>query len=214
VEDPQRCRGRPRAPTGRANLDQFLTDQARAILACDFFHVDTVWLKRIYVLFVMEIATRRVHVLGATANPAGAWVAQQARNLVMDLDDRMGGFTFLIRDRDAKFSGSFDAVFTIEGVRIVRTPPTAPRANAYAERWIRSARGECLDHILVHGERHLLAVLGEYVTHYNRHRPHQARQQLPPDAQTAPPPIADFVPARVRRRTILNGLISEYRQAA
>ena len=141
-------------------------------------------------------------------------MTQQARNLVVDLHDRMGGFRFLIRDRDAKFSGSFDAVFTAEGMRIVLTPPRSPRANAHADRWIRSARRECLDHILVHGERHLLAVLGDYASHYNRHRPHQARRQLPPDAETMPPPITDLVHARIRRRTILSGLISEYHQAA
>ena len=193
---------------------QFLTDQAKAILACDFLHVDTIRLKRIYVLFVMEVATRRVHLLGATPNPTGEWVAQQARNLVMGLGDRAAQFKFLIRDRDAKFAGSFDAVFTAEGVRIVRTPAQAPRANAFAERWIRSARRECLDHILIHGERHLLTTLGEYVVHYNGHRPHQARRQLPPDADKAPPPLTDLARERVRRRTILNGLIHEYSQAA
>jgi transposase InsO family protein len=204
-------------PASRRNgptWSQFLTDQAKAILACDFFHVDTIGLKRVYVLFVMEIATRRVHVLGATPNPTGEWVTQQARNLVMDLGDRAAQFTFLIRDRDTKFTGSFDEVFTTQGVRIVRTPARAPRANAFAERWIRSARRECLDHTLIHGQRHLLTTLGDYVTHYNRHRPHQARRQLPPDADTAPPPITDLAAARVRRRTILNGLIGEYTQAA
>jgi transposase InsO family protein len=193
---------------------QFLTAQAKAILACDFLHVDTIGLKRFYVLFIMEIATRRVHLLGATLHPTGEWVAQQARNLMMDLGERAGQFTFLIRDRDTKFTRSFDTVFTAQGVRIIRTPARAPRANAFAERWIRSARRECLDHVLIHGERHLRTTLGEYVIHYNDHRPHQGRQQLPPAADTPPPPITDLAATRIRRRTILNGLIGEYSQAA
>lgn len=193
---------------------QFLTVQAKGILACDFLHVDTVGLTRIYVLFVMEVATRRVHVLGATTNPTGQWVAQQARNLMLDLGERAARFRFLIRDRDAKYTGMFDAVFHTEGIEILLTPPQAPRANAFAERWVRTIRRECLDRILIYNTRHLLVVLGEYLAHYNEHRPHQGRGQRAPDHDTLPPPVADLNAVRVRRRKVVCGLINEYEQAA
>jgi transposase InsO family protein len=141
-------------------------------------------------------------------------VAQQARNLMMDLGHRASAFRFLIRDRDAKYTAVFDQVFTAEGIEIVRAPPRAPRANAYAERWVRTVRRECLDRILIYNPRHLLATLDEYVRHYNEHRPHQGREQRPPAQDIPPAPVTDLGAVRIRRRRVLSGLINEYSQAA
>jgi putative transposase len=163
-------------------------------------------------LFVVEHATRRVHLLGITANPTGAWVAQQARNLLMDLGDRAAQFRFLIRDRDSTFSDVFDAVFASEAIRLLRTPVLAPRANAIAERWISTLRRELLDRMLILNQRQLGTVLAKYAAHLNAHRPHRTLNQAAP-LQPLPPPASPSQ-LRVRRRDRLGGLIHEYSQAA
>jgi putative transposase len=198
----------------RASLTwrQFVSAQAKAILACDFFHVDTVLHKRLYVLFVIELGNRQVHILGVTATPTGVWVSQQARNLLMDLDERTGQFKFLIRDRDAKFTDTFDGVFAFEGIRILLIPVRAPCANAFAERWVGTVRRELLDRMLILGRRHLESALSDYVTHYNGHRPHRSLGQAPPLGTIPPPAPAAHV--RVLRRDRLGGLIHEYAQVA
>jgi putative transposase len=164
------------------------------------------------VLFVIEVASRQVHVLGVTPHPVGGWVAQQARNLLMELADGVGRFRFLVRDRDAKFTAAFDAVFAAEAIEVLMTPVRAPRANAYAERWVGTVRREVLDRMLTLGCRQLRAVLAEYVDHYNLHRPHRALGQAPPLGPTELPIVRS--PGGVARRDRLGGLIHEYAQAA
>src|SRR5512133_209484 len=190
---------------------QFLTAQAQAVLAVDFAHVDTTFLRRLYVLVVIEHGRRRVHLAGITAHPTGAWATQQARNLLMDLGDRAEQFRFLIRDRDSKFIPAFDAVFPGADISIIRTPARAPRANAIAERFIGTLRRECLDHMLITGPRHLTQVLQEYIEHYDTHRPHRSLHQQPPTGATPPPSTAALRPLR---RDRLGGLVHEYLQDA
>jgi transposase len=202
-----------------ASWREFLRRQAASIIECDFLTVDTVFLKRFYILFFIELASRRVHVAGITTNPGGAWVTQQARNLVMRLDDEHVPARFLIRDRDSKFTASFDEVFRSEGIRVIKAPVRAPRARAHAERWVESARRECLDRLLILGRPHLERVVHVYARHYNGHRPHRSLDQRPPLAK--PPPINEPAPSnellqldQVRRRDRLGGLLHEYDLAA
>ena len=193
---------------------QFLTAQARGILAVDFVHVDTVLLRRIYALIVIEHGTRRVHLAGITANPDGAWTTQAARNVLMDLGQRATSIKFLIRDRAGQFTGSFDAVFQAEGIRILASPPQAPRANAICERIIGTLRRELLDRLLIVNEHHLRRVLTEYLRHYNTARPHRALGQLAPAQADARPPEINLAGHRIRRKQVLGGLTHEYQIAA
>jgi putative transposase len=173
--------------------------------------VDTVLFRRLFVLFFIEVDTRKIHLAGVTSRPTGPWVTQQARNLFLRCGEVLSGRRVLIRDRDAKFTGSFDEIFRSEGLRIIRTPVRAPRANAFAERWVGTLRRECLDWILVLGRRHLERVLREYLEHYNTHRPHRGLWLRAPEAEATVVPSAPHQP---RRRDRLGGLIHEYSRAA
>jgi putative transposase len=204
--------GVPPAPR-RAHLSwsAFLRAHAGAVLECDFLTVETVRLQTLHVLFFLELHTRRVLVAGCTPHPTGAWVTQQARNVVWSLDEVRARRTVLIRDRDAKFPRAFDAVFQSDGVRVVRAPYRTPRAKAHAERWVRTLRRDCLDWLLIVGQRHLERVLREYVDHYNVARPHRALGLRAP----APPSSAGPLAGEIVRRDRLGGVIHEYvRRAA
>jgi transposase InsO family protein len=201
----------PAPQRGDLTWAQFLKAQASGILACDFFSVETITLARLYCFAVVEHATRRVHVLGVTANPTTGWVAQQARNLMLNLGDRAEDFQFLIRDRDSKFTALFDEVFKAEGIGVVLTAPQAPRMNAIMERWVGSVRRELLDRILIINPCHLRKVLAEYETHFNTHRPHRALNQASPLRALPDPADADI---EVIRRNRLGGLLHEYAQVA
>jgi transposase InsO family protein len=191
---------------------QFLRAQASTMLACDFFHVDcAVTLQRIYVLFVLEVGSRSVHLLGVTTNPDGRWTTQQVRNLVMDLGDRITQFRFLVRDRAGQFTASFDAALADVGIEVIRIPPRCPRANCFAERFVRTVRAELTDRMLIFNQWHLRVVLTEYVRHYNGCRPHRARDLRPPRPTH---PIADLSHERIKRQPVLGGLINEYERAA
>jgi putative transposase len=204
----------PPAPQRNTDMTwrQFLHAQASTMLATDFFHVDcAVTLQRLYCLFVIEVGSRYVHILGVTANPDGPWTAQQIRNLLMDLGDRAAGFRFLIRDRAGQFNAAFDAILADAGIEAVKIPPRSPRANAYAERFVLTARTELTDRILVFGERHLRTTLAQYEVHYNGRRPHRSRHLRPPRPDH---PVAGLSRKRIQRRPVLGGLINEYERAA
>jgi putative transposase len=173
-------------------------------------------LKRLYALVFIEHGTRRLHLAGVTAHPTAQWATQQARNLAMTLGCRMDSVRFLLRDRDSKYTRSFDAVFQAEDVEILLSPPRAPRANAICERAVGTLRREILDRVLIYNEAHAVAVLTEYIRHYNGHRPHQSRQQLPPDSDE-PPALTTVTVLQahgIRRRPVLGGLMNEYQHAA
>ena len=204
----------PPAPQRRSDTTwrQFLRAQASTMLATDFFHVDcALTLQRLYCLFVIEVSSRYVHILGITSNPDGPWTTQQIRNLLMDLGDRAAGFRFLVRDRAGQFTEAFDAVLSGAGIEVVKIPPRSPRANAYAERFVLTARTEVTDQMLIFGQRHLRTILAQYAAHYNRRRPHRSRQLRPPRPDQ---PVADLTKERIQRRPVLGGLINEYERAA
>jgi putative transposase len=206
--------GIPPAPTRHTDTTwrQFLRTQASTTLAVDFFHVDcAVTLQRLYVLFVLEVKSRYVHILGVTAHPDGPWTTQAARNLILDLGDRVAEFRFLVRDRTGQFTASFDALLTDTDITVVKIPPRCPQANCFAERFVLTARTALTDRMLIFGQRHLRTVLAEFVRHYNGRRPHRACRLRPPRPNY---PIVNLDHERIKRQPILGGLINEYVPAA
>ncbi|MGW0630585.1 integrase core domain-containing protein [Streptomyces sp. NPDC002758] len=204
VPAPRRSRD---APTWR----EFVRAQASGLLAADFFHVDTAGLTRLYAFFVMEVGTRTEHILGVTTHPTAVWATQLARNLMADLDQRTSGFRYLLRDRDSRYTQAFDAVFTADGIEILKSAPQTPLMNAHAERFIRTARAECTDRLLIYNEQHLRHVLAEYARHYNSGLPHQALHLRAPADD---PDVIPFPAQRIHRHDVLGGLIHEYRNTA
>src|SRR5262249_7946203 len=193
---------------------EFLRAQAKSVLAVDFFTVDTLWLQRLYVLFFIEVASRRVHLAGCTAHPNAEWVTQQARQVAWTLAESAEPVRFLIRDHDRKFTTSFDAVFESQGTRIIRTPIQVPEANGIAERFVRTARAECLDWLLILNERHLALALTVFCDHYNGWRPHRSLDLTPPNGRTPAAPWTWPQPITLKRRDRLGGLLHEYARAA
>ncbi|WP_083751481.1 integrase core domain-containing protein [Saccharothrix sp. ALI-22-I] len=193
---------------------EFLTAQAESIIAADFLHLDTVLGRRLYALVFLEYGTRRLHTTGATAHPTQAWTTQQARNLAADLGTRTEPLRFLLRDHDGKYGRTFDTVFQADDLHVIKSAPQAPRANSHRERVIGTLRHEPLDHVLILGETHARQVLKTYEDHYHRHRPHQARDQLPPEDRQHPAAVHDLDTRRLLRTRILGGLVNEYRHAS
>jgi transposase InsO family protein len=205
--DPAPRRG---SPTWR----EFLTSQAEGVIAVDIFHLDTVLGRRLYALAFLEHGTRRLHIAGVTACPTQEWAVQQARNVTADLGTRLESLRFLLRDRDGKYGQSFDAVFEAEEIQILKSAPRVPRMNAHCERAIGTIRREALAHVLIMNETHAGQVLPAYQRHYNEHRPHRARNQLPPSADQQPTTVHDSEGRGLLRTRVLGGVINEYRYTA
>jgi hypothetical protein len=201
-----KCYGIPPLPQRRPSLSwrQLMTHYKQQLIACDFFTVETLFLQTLYVFFFLELGTRRVHFAGCTAHPTSAWVTQQARQFFWAMDEHKPPLRFLIHDRDTKFCSSFDAVFASEHIKIIRTPVRAPNANAYAERWVRSVREECLDKLLILNEAHLRRVMRDYIDYYNNARPHQGIGQ-----QTPVPQPERKQAGAIHYRSVL-GIINDY----
>ncbi|MFE7713078.1 integrase core domain-containing protein [Streptomyces sp. NPDC057486] len=193
---------------------EFLTTQAEGIIAADFFHVDTITGRRLYAPAFLEHGTRRLHITGITAHPTAQWATQQARNLTADLGARLESLRFVLRDRDSKYTDSFDAAFEAEDMDLLLSAPQAPRMNAHCERVIGTIRREVLDHILIVNEAHAHQVLAKYQEHYNTHRPHRSRDQRPPEVREQPAVLHDRVPRRLLRTRVLGGVVNEYRYTA
>ncbi len=193
---------------------EFLTTQAEGIVAADFFHIDTALGQRLYAMAFLEHGTRRLHLTPVTAHPTGQWAVQQAREFTTALTDHGKHIRFLLRDRDTKYTASFDAVFTAEDTEVLLSAPRAPKMNAHCERVIGTVRREALDHVLVMNASHATKVLTEFADHYNRHRPHRSRRQLPPDTSQQTPPATNIHNRRLLRTRVLGGAINEYRYAA
>ncbi len=193
---------------------EFLTAQAEGIVAADFFHIDTITGRRLYALAFLKHGTRKLHITGVTAHPTAQWAVQQARDLTADLGSRVESLRFVLRDRDSKYTDAFDAVFEAEGMDVLLSAPRAPRMNAHCERVIGTIRREALDHVLVMNEAHARRVLAEYQEYYNAQRPHQSRDQRPPEAPQQPLVLSAGAPGKLLRTRVLGGVINQYQYVA